>query len=112
MSDDTSPRTDAAALSARLRELETTCILASESESDDAQARAWHERAECAYRAADTIDRLTRERDTLRRALAEAFDTGATAASSQETDWDFVTSERAIYLAAQREPEAARAEPT
>jgi hypothetical protein len=40
-----------AALLARLHELETTCIHMSESESDQSQMKAWHERAECAFRA-------------------------------------------------------------
>jgi hypothetical protein len=41
----------------RLHELETKCILVSEHATDQGQMQAWHERAECAYRAREALSR-------------------------------------------------------
>jgi hypothetical protein len=118
MSHDTSPRTDAAALSAlveRLRDI-------AEAPDGAALARQAGPVTHAAHEAADTIDRLTRERDTLRRALEAVLrephgcpmcDSGKLR-NPDKAHWP-----ECPYLAANqlrtsepREPEAARTEPT
>jgi hypothetical protein len=97
MSDDTSQRTDAAVLS-ESEELRTLARVLANGE-------AIHWAAIC-LTSADTIDRLTRERDTLRRAL-EAV-SAALDASDEGEVWRIITQ----AIPEPREPEAARTEPT